>query len=743
MYTKVIYVLVDSIAIITILFTYGALHKVSTEYGRFLRHALIFGAVAIFSNILIALAPNALFARHAYSFYFASIDWILLYLTAFCLSYTEHEKALRILRIPAIVITFADSICILVNIIFEHSFGIYETIHSDSIFYQTTFKMPYYIHLAIDYIAILITLFFIVYRIVKSHSLYRMKYVMILAVLLLVVGMNLVYIMFSLVLDASVVFYAVAGALICFCITRFVPNKLMTDTIGMAVDDMKEGLVLFDIKEQCIFANEFFKRRFGLNESDITFSNEPMKSVIRSLSDKGEQFGKTAYLNMRESKKGFEEEHYQIRYNQLKDKKGRGIGSYLLLEDDTEEMSYLKQIRDAKDEADTANRAKSIFLANMSHEIRTPLNAVLGMNEMILREAADPQLISYARNIRTSGNSLLHLINDILDFSRIEARKMDILPSQYNLHDLLRECYGNFEKSASGKGLSFDIECTPNIPRLLNGDYRHLLQALSNIVSNAVKYTRTGGISISVNMLEALVADKKRITLIMSVTDTGIGIAKEDIPFLFNSFQRVNEKENATIQGTGLGLAITKELVELMGGSIKVDSILGKGSRFTITIPQFVADPAPIGEFRREVLEQEKIYHESFRAPDAHVLVVDDVEVNIVVICELLKKTQIQVDTAVSGDEAIAMCTARKFDLILLDHRMPKKDGIETFREIRKDGQNTDTPVIMLTANALSGAAEQYRKEGFTDYLTKPIDSKALEQSLSKYLPADKVIREE
>ncbi|MCR5685687.1 MAG: response regulator [Lachnospiraceae bacterium] len=742
MYTKVIYVLVDSLAIIAILLTYGALRKLSTEYARLLRHALIFGAFAIFTNILIAVAPNPSFANHSYSFYFASIDWILLYLTGFCLSYTDHEKSLRVLRIPALIIMIADSVAILLNPLFGHCFSIYEKIHSDAIFYQTTFKPLYYVHLGIDYIAVLITMFFIIYRISKSYDLYRQKYVMILAVLLLVVILNLLYMTLSLVLDASVIFYAVAGTLIYFCIVRFVPKKLMTDSISMVADDMKEGLVLFDLKEECIFANDFFKRRFGLNESTISFSSEPMCSVIRSLKDKGEEFGKTTYLNMRESEKGIEEEHYQIRYNQLKDKKGRGIGTYLLVEDDTEEMSYLKQIRAARDEANEANRAKSIFLANMSHEIRTPLNAVLGMNEMILRESKDPQLISYARNIRTSGNSLLHLINDILDFSRIEARKMDILPSQYNPHDLLRECYDNFEKSAAGKGLSFKIECNTNIPKSLTGDYRHILQILSNLVSNAVKYTKTGSVIISMGILEASARDRKRVTLMLTVTDTGIGIAREDIPQLFNSFQRVNEKENATIQGTGLGLAIAKELVELMGGSIRVDSILGKGSRFTISVPQLVADPTPIGEFRKDILEEEKAYHESFRAPDAHVLVVDDVDVNIVVICELLKKTEIQVDTASSGDEAIAMCTVRKYDLILLDHRMPNKDGIETFHEIRQDGQNTDTPVIMLTANALSGAAEEYQKEGFIDYLTKPIDSKALEQSLAKYLPKEKVLRE-
>ncbi|MBO4416409.1 MAG: response regulator [Lachnospiraceae bacterium] len=741
MYTKVIYCLVDYLAIVDIILTYRALKKVKQEYGRLLRNALIFGIAAISANVLIAVSMNAAFAGIAYCLYFAAIDWILLYLTGFCLSYTEHERGLRILKIPAIVIMAVDSVSILLNPVFGHHFSIYEN-HSvsDTVFFQTKFNTAYYIHLSIDYIAVVITLFFIIYRIVKSYGLYRQKYTMIVGVLLLVVILNIAYMAFSLVLDASVIFYAVAGTLIYFCIAKYVPKKLMNDSIGMTVDDMNEGLILFDVVDQCIFANVFSKNRFGQTEETFSFTKEPLVSIKASLAENGDGYGKTAYVMTRNADGKEIEEHYQIRFNQLKDKKGRRIGSYLLIEDVTEEVSYLKQINDARNEADEANRAKSLFLANMSHEIRTPLNAVLGMNEMILREASDPQLLDYAENIRISGNSLLNLINDILDFSRIEAHKTEMIPVEYDLHKMLRECYFRFEKAVYEKQLYLDVNCDPRLPSGLIGDERHIIQVLSNILSNAVKYTKTGGINISVNADEP--SDDQNITLRFAVSDTGIGIAEEDIPYLFDAFQRVNEIENATIQGTGLGLAITKELVDLMGGRICVESTVGKGSTFTVIISQKIADAAPVGPFHEKINEAMKpAYHESFRAPEAKVLIVDDVPVNLIVIRELLKKTEIQLDTADSGDEAIGKCRETKYDLILLDHRMPYKDGIETFKEISADGANTGTPVIMLTANALSGAAEEYKNIGFVDYLTKPIDSEDLEKSLAKYLPKEKVLK--
>ncbi|MBP5331802.1 MAG: response regulator [Lachnospiraceae bacterium] len=740
MYTKIIYVVIDIISILSINFTIHALRKVKQEYGRLLRFALSFAVIAILANIMIALSVNATMADLAYSLYFASIDWILLYLTGFCLAYTDHEKAVGILKLPTIIIVSVDSLIMLSNHATGFVFDIYEKNISNTVFFQTNSRPVYYIHLAIDYIAVVITFLMILYRVVKSYDMYRLKYIMIFLVLVFVIGLNLVCMAFSLVLDASIVFYAVAGTLIYILITRYVPRKLMNGSIGMAVNDMKEGLILFDANAECIFANTFSKNHFSLTEETATFEAEPMATVLKSLEEDGKEFGKATYIQTSVNEDGkTKEEHYQIRYNALKDRKDRQIGSYMLIEDVTEEVSYLKQLRDARNKADDANRAKSLFLANMSHEIRTPLNAVLGMNEMILREAKVPELVNYAENIHTSGTVLLNLINDILDFSRIEAHKMDVTPVEYEPHALLRDMCNRFDNMAEEKGLYLDINCDRDIPLKLIGDEKHLTQILSNIISNAIKYTRKGGITVNV---DATVPVNDEVTIIFNVTDTGIGIETNDIQYLFDAFERVNEKENATIQGTGLGLAITKELVELMGGSIRVESELGNGSSFIVSITQKIADPSPAGPFNKDVENSPQIYRESFRAPQARMLIVDDVEVNIIVIRELLRETQIRIDSANSGDEAIAMCRENKYDLILLDHRMPKKDGIETYRELCGDtvfGMNTTTPVIMLTANALSGADAEYKNLGFADYLTKPIDSKELEMALVRLLPKEKV----
>ncbi|MBR5733264.1 MAG: hypothetical protein IKX80_07490, partial [Lachnospiraceae bacterium] len=239
----------------------------------------------------------------------------------------------------------------------------------------------------------------------------------------------------SLILDISVVFYALAGLLIYFGITIFVPRSLMINSVTKAVNDINEGIVIFDAGNNYIYSNKYYKEHFGAIGEDYTFDMEPMASVIEALKKNGRQFGPAEFERMNEEG---DQEHFQTLYNQLLDRKNRPIGSYLLVEEDTEEISNLRQLDDARRDADKANRAKSTFLANMSHEIRTPLNAVLGMNEMILRRSNDPELLEYAENIRSSGNALLHLINDILDFSKIEARKMELIKEEYKPHDLLR-----------------------------------------------------------------------------------------------------------------------------------------------------------------------------------------------------------------------------------------------------------------------------------------------------------------
>ena len=729
--------MVDFLAVIVLFFTLYAMERVKDGYAKWLKRALMMGAVAVIANIFVALSFNATMAALSYCAYFSTINWIIYFLYGFCMLYTEHDYILKKTDRIIVFLMILDTISIYANFIFHHHFYIYEDTDASGVtFFLTGFSTFYYLHLALDYAVMLVAFIFVIYRISKSYSLYRIKYVIILTVLILVVGLNLIYMALSLMLDISVVFYAVAGVLVYGSITIFVPRSLMNVSLLRAIDDMKEGLILFDITDSCIYANSFAKKRFDIDESSYNFSCEPVSSVIKEILITGESDNEVPYIKNVIRDGVAKTEHYRIKFNKLTDRRNRVLGSYFLLRDVTEEIYYLAAINEAKINADRANRAKSAFLANMSHEIRTPLNSVLGLNEMILRTEKDLEVRGYAEEIKQSGAVLLSLINDILDFSKIEANKMELVRVDYNPHMLLKNVKQFFEQMAAEKDLFIRITCDPSIPSVLNGDEKRLRQVLSNLVSNAVKYTREGGVSVDItcNFLS-----HKTVELLVEISDTGIGISENDLYHIFDSFRRVNEGQNATIQGTGLGLTITRELVELMQGHIDVESAPGKGTTFKVRLPQTIVDRTPLGPFTDTPVPSTVEYHESFRAPDATILVVDDVKVNLKVVEALLKRTQVKVDQANGGAQAIKMCDEKKYDCIFLDHRMPSPDGIETFKAISVDGLNTDTPIIVLTANALSGADIEYREIGFAGYLSKPIKSEELEKMLIKHLPKSKV----
>ena len=426
------------------------------------------------------------------------------------------------------------------------------------------------------------------------------------------------------------------------------------------------------------------------------------------------------------------------------------------------QMDDAEQLLEAKEAADRANEAKTDFLANMSHEIRTPINAVLGLNEMILRESdrakglpvgsqretreALDRIGSYADDVRTAGSNLLSIVNDILDVSKIESGRMEIAEAPYSLGSLLNDLIGSASFTAESKGLQFVADVDETLPDELVGDRLRVRQVIANVLTNALKYTDQGSVCLRVRgNLEQGNEPGRTMRLDIEVSDTGRGIKPEDIENLFSKFQRMDMDRNSTIEGTGLGLAITRNLLTMMGGSIRAESEYGVGSTFSIDLPQVIASSEPtvcLRDQARKDCSQKTADVETFRAPNARILIVDDTKMNLTVATGLLQGTEMLIDVATGGMQAVELAQANVYDLILMDQRMPEMDGIEALKLIRvqEGGANRETPVICLTADAVIGAKERYLAEGFTDYLSKPIDSRELESMLLKHLPEEKVV---
>lgn len=392
-----------------------------------------------------------------------------------------------------------------------------------------------------------------------------------------------------------------------------------------------------------------------------------------------------------------------------------------------------------KEEIERISQSKDAFFANMSHEIRTPINTIIGLNEMILREDISDEIAENAVNIQNASKMLLALINDILDLSKLESGKMEIVPNQYETGAMFSDLVNIIWIRAHEKKLEFKIDIDKDIPSMLYGDEVRLKQVITNILTNAVKYTEKGSVTLTAKGERYW---ENRVRLRISVEDTGMGIRKESLNELFSSFRRVDQAKNRNIEGTGLGLSISKQLIEMMGGQITVDSIYKRGSTFTITVDQQIVNASPVGSMdfmlKKKIYNREK-YKQSFEAPDARVLVVDDNEMNLMVACKLLRATKVQIDTALSGKECLEKTMNKSYHVIFMDHMMPEMDGEETLQKLRKqeNGRCQDTPVIALTANVMAGAEKLYQQKGFEGYLAKPINGALIEATLLKYLPAE------
>ncbi|MBR5336892.1 MAG: DegV family EDD domain-containing protein [Lachnospiraceae bacterium] len=394
-----------------------------------------------------------------------------------------------------------------------------------------------------------------------------------------------------------------------------------------------------------------------------------------------------------------------------------------------------------KEEIEKLNDAQNRFFSSMSHEIRTPINTIIGLNEMILRENVSDEVNEDAANIRSASNMLLHLINDILDMSKLDSGQMQLTPVSYRTGDMLSDIVGMLWIRAKDKGLEFKVDVAPDLPGELYGDEVRIKQIIINVLNNAIKYTKDGSVTLNIQCRRE---ESNNVTVIYSISDTGMGIKKESIPYLFTAFKRVDETENRYIEGTGLGLSIVKQLVDLMGGKITVNSVYTKGSTFIIEIPQRTVSGSTLGNVdlskRNSILRMES-YHQSFEAPEANILVVDDTETNLMVVEKLLRETKVNLVTATSAKEALEKTTETEFHVIFMDHLMPEIDGIECLHMLReqKGGLCRESKVVALTANAGGDTKALYVREGFDGYLVKPVSGESLENELRRLLPKELV----
>ncbi len=496
------------------------------------------------------------------------------------------------------------------------------------------------------------------------------------------------------------------------------------DSIQSAKDDIvqtiSEGLFIIDVSKKLLYANEValsILPELTVEQEQKRIINHIYRSNKKTLTYNGRQYSvSVAPFYDRRILKG---------YN-------------LWLFDKTEEAEVTKRLIEIKEQAEEANKAKTMFLANMSHEIRTPMNAIIGTTEMILRENVSESIEEKVNSIRNAGNILLSIINDILDFSKIESGKMSVNEVDYKPGILLKDITDSIRIRLEEKNIEFRVHVKESLPKVLHGDETHVRQIFTNILNNAVKYTKSGHVTLNVDWQQS-----NGMALIrVSVEDTGCGIPPENIPTLFNSFERADMIKNRTIEGTGLGLAISKRLIESMGGTISVKSEYGKGSIFSFFIFQGVVDYSPTGDYNvlteREARELKR-GSETFIAPMAKILAVDDNITNLKVIQGILSMYQMRVDIAMSGEECLDKIQKNHYHLVLMDQMMPVMDGIETTKRIRAfdDQYMRKIPVIALTANAIRGSREMFLENGFQDYISKPMDIALLEKVLRTYLPKD------
>lgn len=526
--------------------------------------------------------------------------------------------------------------------------------------------------------------------------------------------------------DSTIPAYLIASLILMILMVRYHLLDALEIAKENVIDEFAAGLFVFDEEERLVYMNPQALRIYpgtGIGE-EVSFLPE-----LQDFACSGHRLFKDEQVY-----RVYEKE---ILFDTM-------VYGYMYVMDNvTEQYRYTVDLEKQTAIAKEANQAKSDFLAKMSHEIRTPINSVIGMNEMILRETKDSSILEYAMDVKSAASSLLSIINDILDSSKIESGKMEIIPVDFELDSLIHDVVNMVSFKVKEKGLDFQVQVEKTIPNGLYGDDVRIRQILVNLLNNAVKYTQEGSVAIRVSGSR----DGDMELLDFVIEDTGIGIKKEDMPKLFASFERIEESRNRKIEGTGLGMSIVVELLHMMESELHVESKYGKGSSFRFCLKLRVTNGQEIGDYQKryETTVRDSSYQVMLVAPQAKVLVVDDNGPNRKVFCNLLKQTRIQITTAASGKECLELVAGQHFDIIFLDHMMPDMDGIETLHRMKDMAANQckDSPVIALTANAVTGAKERYIGEGFDDFLSKPIVPEKLEAMICHLLPKEYLVSEQ
>lgn len=522
------------------------------------------------------------------------------------------------------------------------------------------------------------------------------------------------------------------------------PLGILLSCIFMSIAVVKYGL--FDpVKNAKNYIIDNLKEAVIVTDADhrFLFLNSMADKIITSINkEQGYSTDDKIYAFIQGSQDFFDwkDRHYQVEETVLKD--NELIQGYMMtIVDVTKIIEQNHLMKRLVLQTEDANRAKTNFVSNMSHEIRTPMNSIVGITEILLRSRHSPKEQEYLLNIQRSGRVLLTIINDVLDCSKMEAGKMQLFDEPYDTCSLFHDLRISMENRIGHSGLELIYDIDQDIPCKLKGDMGRIRQVIINLVNNAIKYTEKGSVRFSVHVRQK---NTDKVMLYYEVADTGIGIRKEDQKILFDAFQRVEMDRNRYVEGTGLGLTISQNLVNMMGGVIEVESEYGKGSRFFFTIEQTIIDPTPVSAVNYNGQKDNVTEKEAeclFIAPEAHILLVDDNELNLVVAKELLKPLRMQIDTAENGLQAVKMVRGSQYDLVLMDHMMPVMDGIEAAKAIRAlpEDKYQKLPIIALTANAMVDARKEFLNAGMNGFVAKPIDFARICNQLKLWLPKDLV----